>query len=324
MTKTKTKKQPTRLSHWLALGIFSQLLYLPTSIFTKLLTNDLDPSVIVVARYSMASLVFLPLIIYGVYKHRKAVARNLKLIVFASLMVSMVPLLHAMTLSMADVSFVMILHMLSPIVFTILSIMIIKDRISRHALIGLLFAILGGAVVLVLPTVLGSGKVITFGWLPVILAAIVMVITQLWTVCNRKINESGVPLPVIAGLGLMAHCVVGLVVTLANGGFEALDTLRDLPQGDWMLLVYLAMIGSVVGSLLPIKIYEKIGTAAQTTLDYLYYVFVIIIPVVALGETLSLEMIIGAVLIMIGIIFTQVHHSHKGHGAHHRHAVAHK
>jgi drug/metabolite transporter (DMT)-like permease len=214
---------------------------------------------------------------------------------------------------MAEVSFVAILHMFGPIIFTVLSVSIIKDKISKQAKLGLLFAALGGVVILVLPLLLGSGKVVTFGWLPVILSAVAVITTQLDVVFCRKINEGGVPLPVIAGLGLIGIFIVGLAVALLNGGFEALNILDNLPLGDWWLLIYIAIIGSVLGSLLPVKVYEKIGTASQAAIDYLYYVLMIILPVLVFGEVLSWEMVVGAILVMAGIVLTRVHHRHHPH-----------
>jgi drug/metabolite transporter (DMT)-like permease len=86
---------------------------------------------------------------------------------------------------------------------------------------------------------------------------------------------------------------------------------------DWLLMIYLAIGFCVLLRPLSVKAYEKTGTSTSVAINYLGQVLAVVFPVVMIGEQLTPEMVMGAVLIVIGIILTRRHHTkmnpHRGH-----------
>ena len=318
--KIQKNSKKTPIGHWLAIGLFANLLFLPSGIFIKLITNEVDPAVFTAVRYSVAFLALLPFVISGIKKHRKLFLKKLPVILVISVVSAITPVLNATALSIANVSFVAVLELFAPIVFAIIAFIIIKEKVSRNSVIGILFAALGGMAIFVLPTLIGSGGVITFGWLPVILCAIVVVMNSIWQVYLRKIHEEGLPLLVLTGISFMFASLASIGVMLSSSVSEAFFGLGELSIDGWLMILYLAIVASGFARFLTVRSHEKLGTATQTTIIYLHYAASIILPIIILGETMSFEMIIGTILILVGIIFTRMHYrKHHFHhiGGHH-------
>lgn len=303
---------------WVLLGVLINVLYLPSLVFMKLIVDDIGPSLMPALRYGLAALVFLPFVVRGVYKHRMVVKKHLLSILLVCSLGAIAPLCYSVALSMCDASFVAVLDMFSPIVFAIISIAVLRDKVTGNALIGLLFAILGGIIIFVLPLFVGTGSVITFGWLPVVLITISIAMPQLSTVFYRKWNEAGLPIMLVVGLGCIAAAIAAIIFTIVSSGPEVFAGIGEIKFEVWLMLLYLGVVSSVILRVSDINVYKRIGTATQATLAYLYYVLAVFLPIVLLGEQLSWEMFVGAVFVLIGIIFTRIHKNGHHHAkAHH-------
>lgn len=290
---------------WVLLGVLANIIYLPTGIFTKIIVTDVEPSIYPVLRYGLAAIVLLPIVIYWTYKYRAVIKNNIKEIILICVLYGVSLSCYSMAISMCDLSFVAVLDMFSPIVFTIMSVLLIKDKISRNALIGLLFAILGGVMIFVLPLLIGTGSIIAFGWVPVILLTVSTIIPQLMTIFQRKWSEQGLPLLLVIGFGNISAVIVAIIFTLFSSGAEAFNSLSGLNMEGWMMVFYVGIMASVIARFTDVGVYKRVGTATQATLAYLYYCLAVILPIIILGERLSWEVTIGAGLVLIGIVFTR-------------------
>jgi len=291
---------------WLALALFANMLFLPSGIFLKLLTDDITPTLLPIIRYGVLSLILLPMVVQGVKKHRRVLKKNWVIIALVSVVSAVDPIFNAIAMSMSGPSFLAVLEMFSPIVFTILSVMIIKDKITKNSLIGLLFAILGGAIIFVLPMLIGSGSVVVYGWTPVILFAVVVAVAPLWPVYLRKQHENGLPVVLVAGIGFLFATLIALVFAIASFGIETLAEIGDLTPAHWFMLIYLGVVVSLCAQTLRVKAYEHIGTITHAALSYLHYALMVLVPMLVLGERLSWEMFIGAGFILVGVVFSRM------------------
>jgi drug/metabolite transporter (DMT)-like permease len=101
---------------------------------------------------------------------------------------------------------------------------------------------------------------------------------------------------------------------VGSGGF---DDMAKMNWTDWGLILYLSVGFCVILRWLSILAYEKVGTSTSVALNYLGQVGSVIFPVLVIGETVSWEMAVGAIFIIVGIILTRQHHSkYQAHRSH--------
>ena len=85
--------------------------------------------------------------------------------------------------------------------------------------------------------------------------------------------------------------------------------------------VYSGVAVLLIARSLNVVTYEHIGSAVVGALDYLEKLLAILIPVVILHETLSVEMVLGGALILCGVYMAE-HHKVNTHKQHHFMKVA--
>jgi len=305
MKKNKKQKPTKRKLNWVIISILILFVCVPTGIFTKLISTEIDPYLLCVLRYGLATLILLPAIINAFKNHRKIMMKSLPVVILISLFASLSNPLHVGAIASSSVSFVYILNLFDPILFAIISLFIVRDRITKPAVIGLLFAILGASVILALPLLTGEGAVYTNGWLPALMVFGSIITGGIWVAKMRKLDESGVPLSAMVGFGFLFTTFTSIGIAINNGGTAVFSQVSNLSGTGWLMLIYLAVVVSVVVRIVRSKAYNNIGTATYASTDYIYYIMAIAAPLVILGETISWEMIVGASLVIIGIIFTR-------------------
>jgi drug/metabolite transporter (DMT)-like permease len=194
--------------------------------------------------------------------------------------------------------------------------MITHDRINRRSLVGLLSAIAGGIVVVVLPLLLGSDFG-NFGWLPIAMMAVFIIIDAIFPVYLRKFNEKGVPVFTLLFFSFtIASIVSALLAVIFHGPDTFTRTLAIATPWHWALMLFLGLFVSVIHRAFSTKAYENIGTASVAVISYLYYFLAVFLPVVLLHEIVSWEMLLGVALIILGIFLTS-HKQHRHFPLHH-------
>jgi drug/metabolite transporter (DMT)-like permease len=301
------KNKQSNSAGWISLAVLMLLLTLPNGIFVKLIGAEIDYYLIGFVRWAMAGIVLIPFIVDAFVKHRRLMLKNLPVILVAFLLISLGGPLQNAAIVMSSVSFTEIISLFVPIVFAIVSIFATKDRLSRHAVAGLLLAILGGVVITVIPTLTGSGAVIDFGWLPLIFVSVHVVCSAVVPVFLRKQNEKGIPLTALVGISFLLTSLVSGGFVVFDSGFETFGQIANISPLGWLMMAYTAIVVSVVVRPVRVKVYEHIGTMSEASLSYLYHLLAIMLPLALLGEWLSWELIVGGVLIIFGIIMTRMH-----------------
>ncbi|MEM8866836.1 MAG: DMT family transporter [Verrucomicrobiota bacterium] len=74
----------------------------------------------------------------------------------------------------------------------------------------------------------------------------------------------------------------------------------NLPQTDWIGLLYLALFGTLVAHTLWVHAVSELPTTASSLIKYLYIPLTAIISYFVLGESLNAQQLVGAVIIVCG------------------------
>ena len=183
----------------------------------------------------------------------------------------------------------------------IISTLVTRDRFSRNKVMGFLFAVLGGLVMVLLPN-LNNNTNMNFGIVPVILMLIHVVCANIVSVIFRKENERGTPILAVFAPIHFVWAIVGATTASISGD---IGQIHDLTINNLLFLTYLGIIISVAYNAIFTKYYERAGTTSAATIEYLKKSLTILTPMIILGEMLSWEIALGAAFIVTGVIFTR-------------------
>jgi drug/metabolite transporter (DMT)-like permease len=301
---------------WLFVLIFTTILAAPAGILNKLLSTELDPLVITTVRYGLVAAILLPFLFKNLKQYKTALAKKLKIILLSGAFFALGAPAYVTAVSMVNVSFIAILDMLTPILFVIISTLVTKDKLTRNAFIGILFAILGGSIILVLPMFFDISSMTGIALLPLLLIILYMLTDATFPVMLRKLNTGGLPLMPMLAIFFSETFVISAILALTVHGPQSFTALTNLPIWGWVALLFMSVGLSVAFRWLNTKSYEHLGTATTASVNYLYYALAIGLPLVLLGEEMPFEVVIGGVFIVIGIIFVRRHphpHLHRPH-----------
>jgi drug/metabolite transporter (DMT)-like permease len=316
MSRTRTRARAPQTvrpaaPHWSLIFLFAVFMTAPNTMLIRVLADSLDGATIAAVRYTVTALILLPFFIHYLRRRHSTITRRrlLKLFLLVTPMAFGASLL-SLAISYSNASYIAVLIMLTPIVFTILSTLLTHDRITRRALAGLMLAILGGITVIVLPILLNQ-PLGFFGAVPLILIAFYILIDASFPIFLRREHESGLPMPVILFASFATCAVVSNAVAIGVHGLETYAAVPTLGWQAWAIILYLALAASIIGRILQTKAYEHIGTLSVAAFNYLGHILSVALPIFILGEHVSWQLVVGAILIVGGLILTHQHHAAK-------------
>jgi len=284
---------------WLGILLVTTFIASFEGTLIRVASGDLSVSMMYALRYVIAAIFALPFAIVALKKRQTSIKRMLFLmLITAPFFIE--PLTWQYTVATTNASFAAILSLTVPVIFMIVSTLATRDRISRNKIIGFLFAVLGGLVMVLLPN-LSNDTAMNFGAVPVILMFIHGIASSIIAIIFRKENERGTPIVAVLAPVYLVWAIIGIAVVLLSGD---LDQVKNLTTNNWLVGIYLGAIASILMNAIFTKYYERIGTTAAATMQYFKKFLTIVIPIIVLGEMISWEIALGAVFIIIGVIIT--------------------
>lgn len=267
-----------------------------------------DPFYLNFCRFALVAVLCFPFVIRGYKKLTARRARNNVLL--ASIFLTISITLYTFALLYSQASYVTIISLATPIVFILLSAKFFGERMNRRIATGVTLAMIGAMALVVLPIALSQNGT-AFYPLATVLALVNCVFATLALIYMRRSNESGVPMPAMVGSSALFVAVVSYGLFLLFG-----DTAKT-PNGPdfWLAVLYAGVVVGLIGRILNVKSYERVGASTMSALVYLEMFVAILIPVFVLNEQLSPTMVIGGILILIGVYVVE-HHKHP-HVKHH-------
>lgn len=273
--------------------------------------GEIDSMMLLLLKTGMIALVTAPLLIQFGLRHRETIRkqwRNLAIMASAS---TASAILFFTAVERSSASYASIVSLFAPIMLVVLSAKIIKDRIGRRARAGITLAALGGLVAIALPAALNHSVELSMYPVAAILLLINCVTHPLGTIYFRRANEGGVPLSVCVGVfAVVTAAVASLILALSYDVSQVAGKIANLSTGGWLAVAYTALIVSFLSRNLAVKSFEHVGAAVSGGFSYLQTLMSIALPLIILGERLSIEMTAGAFLVLLGVYIAQSH-THK-------------
>jgi drug/metabolite transporter (DMT)-like permease len=307
------KNQKSKLNKWLWLGVASELLSAPNTPIMKISLQGMNVPYFTLLRYVIICIICLPAII-EVFSLKKLTKKSMKYLLFSSICLASSALSFNYALTMTNASYASILSLGGPIFFIPLSVRMEGDKINRRALLGLALAAAGAFAIIGLPIALAQNASFDFNPLASLLLVINLISWSLFIIFYRKANEEGLKLNSIMGINAIFNVVVFgilfLFTSYAEKGFVDLSLTNQQIFG----VVFSALAVTYVSKKWRVLVYEKTGPVIASALDYFGLLSSILISIIFLNEKLSIFVVLGGIMIILGVYVAEHHKSE-----HHKH-----
>ena len=257
--------------------------------FIKIATPELGPIALVNIRLAVAGLIFIPFLLQQKYlKHFRS---NLKNILVLSVINTALPFsLFAYASLESSSNMLSILNGTTAIMAVVISTIWLKIRLNFFQIMGVFIGLFGIVVLANPDNVYISMKATIFCLSAAFCYALSANYIQKFAYKTNTI--------VLIGWSLVIATVLLLPITFFN-------LPSQLPSNNVIFsILWLGVISTGVAFLGYVRLIEKVGAVKTATVAYFIPVFGVIWGYVFLGEPITLQILIGMILILIGIVFT--------------------
>ena len=262
-------------------------------LFLRVSAPILGPAFLIEMRVLSALLVLLPICIF-MGKHREALA-NWKLIFLVSLTNMSIPFCLLAYASMSiGAGVTSVLNSTVPFFAAIIAFVFWSQRMTLTSILGLILGF-SGVVVLVLgpsseSSLASDGKAIRAG----IAAAMFY---------GTAVNITANKLQGISGLSITVGSLFCASLCLAP--FAVYSVPEEMPsQSIWLSVIALGVLCTGVAYLMFYRLIAKVGPHRAITSTFMIPLFSIVWGAIFLGETITIYMIAGCVLVLFGVAMT--------------------
>ncbi len=304
---------------WFLVALVAALIAAPNSMFIKVALDQVGPAWFNILRLGLVSLVMLPAIILA---RKKFTPENIRYSLIAGSSFGLAVVCYVKAIEMTQASYVSVIALSVPIIFMVYSAYFTKERISKRAVFGISVAALGAFLIVAIPFISTQGITSSFAPIATILVLINCAAYPLSTIFTRKANEAGLPLGATLGVSFVITVLIAALIAALTS--EPLPSMESILRLDVMFaLIFSGVIALLLTRAMSVAAFERIGSAAIGGLSYFESFLAIILPLLILGEHMTLEMIIGGTMILLGVIVVETHFQPKAHRYHH-HAFRHR
>ena len=272
--------------------IFLSAIWGSSFLFLRLTSPVFGPIFLIEMRVLSGLAVLLPLVLF--LGKLAEFQKHWKMIAIVSLMNMAIPFcFFAFSAVYIGAGLLSIINATVPIFSACVAYVVYKERLSRSSLLGLLIGFLGVVVLMFNPgESLGSS-----GWLAILSALLACLLYG--TAINLTVNN----LQGVSGLTITAG---GLFVSsLVLLPFSLWARPEVLPVGNiWWSVFALGIVCTGFGFVMFYRLIDRIGAGRAIMTTYLIPVFSILWGNIFLGESVTLIMVVGCILVLLGVGLT--------------------
>ena len=257
--------------------------------FIKIATPELGAIALVNIRLAVAGLIFIPFLLQQKYlKHFRS---NLKNILVLSVINTALPFsLFAYASLESSSNMLSILNGTTAIMAVVISTIWLKIRLNLFQIMGVFIGLFGIVVLANPDNVYISMKATIFCLSAAFCYALSANYIQKFAYKTNTI--------VLIGWSLVIASVLLMPITFFN-------LPSQFPSNNVIFsILWLGVISTGVAFLGYVRLIEKVGAVKTATVAYFIPVFGVIWGYIFLGEPITLQILIGMILILIGIVFT--------------------
>lgn len=290
-----------KLNKWFWIGLASTVMLAPNATVIKIGLKNIDPAYFNFLRFSIVSFLMFPWVI----KDFKLVnRRNIKYALIVGFLLWIAITVFTQAIKMSSASYAALIILINPLFLILYSIKLNGEQVSKRAMTGISLAALGAFLIIFLPIAVAQNSELHFYPLATLLLMINCCTYPLSSIIWKKAHESGLSLYFILGFSSIVIAALSLInlVMFPPASFQ-------IHKSSLLAILFSSLFVAIVGRLISIKIYERLGSVFASALGYLETFLAILIPVIILGEKLSVAMVAGGALILLGIYIIEYHKS---------------
>jgi drug/metabolite transporter (DMT)-like permease len=299
------KRRNKNLTPWFILSLSGIFLAAPNATIIRLGLNHTTFPVFNLLRFIVITLVTLPSFLRDI---RKLTRKNASAALQGGIYMSIAVLSYTWAIAESQASYVAIITLLTPLVFIVYSARLTGEKISMRGVAGITLAAVGALVIVALPVALNQSGTFIFYPFATVLALVNCLAFPMAIIKFKQANEAGLP---YGSLMMISSAVIVLFHAVVLALFYA-DASFTLDYTALFTILYSALAVSLLSRVISIVAYEKLGSVVSSALAYLETLLAILLPIFILGEKLSVEMVVGGILILLGLYVVE-HHKSLGH-----------
>lgn len=288
---------PFDLTH--AALVLTALLWSSNFVIGRAVRDDVSPTALNFLRWAIALLILVPVTLRDLRAHRAILVRHWKLIALLGFTgIAAFQTLGYVALTKTTALNTILLLSLAPLVIVALSWLALGERVTRVQALGLLTSLVGAGVLILHgdPATLLDLQ-FNAGDLFMLLAVII------WAVYSVLLRGRPAEVPPLALH--TASVAAGTLWMLPAFGWQAMHG-SALPSGiaAWAAVGFIAVFSSALAHALWVRGVAKIGPSRAGVFIHLMPVFGATLAITFLGEQLAPFHLIGAALVMCGVVLT--------------------
>lgn len=296
-------KKQKNSSKWFIIGVVAALLAAPNAAIIKATVSDIDPFAFNALRSGLLLIILLPFVVRYIPKMTK---QNVKDSLISGVCIAAAITSFVWAIKLSQASYVTIASLISPIVFVLYSTKMTGEKISSRALAGITLAALGAFTIIALPLAFAHDASFTFYPLATAILSINILLFPLATIYTKKAHDGGLPLTGVIGVSTIVSFILTAAAALVIGG-GTIATM-DISAPHWLSIAYSVVAVSFIARFAAVASYEHVGSATTSAIAYFGTFVAIIISVLFLDEKISIGIVAGGVLILLGVYLTEKHH----------------
>ncbi|MEI8067659.1 MAG: DMT family transporter [Candidatus Shapirobacteria bacterium] len=262
--------------------------------FTKIALNELTTPLFIALRFVAAGLFIFPIFLYKKEKiNKNTLIKTLLVSVLAVVNVTF----FAMGIRKSIATVAQILYAAVPIIVALITSFFYKEKLSKTKITGIVLGFLGVSVIILVPflTHSVSGENTIWGNLLVLVAVIAY---SFYTVFSKDLQKSSSPIFITTTFVALTIIVQGLIAFATVPNIP--NIVSNLSMPVILSVLYVGILGTAGYFLLYQHTIKKASPIITSMVFYLQPIFTFFWSILLLGEKLSIEYIIGAIVAFVG------------------------
>lgn len=278
--------------------LLQQLIASGTHVIGKTLTENVQPSVALLFRAGLVSLAYVSIILIGRKRFKKPTKKEWGTIALLGLLnIPINQFLFLTSLKFTSPPNVALAYAMTPVFVLVIASFFLKEKNSLLKGLGVTLSIIGAVLIISSHDLDFSGD----GFKGDVLAFSASFSWALYTIIGKKPSER-LGAFVVTGLAM----AVGFLMYLPIFAFLPVELeIESITMTNWGQIAYLAFMTSGVAYALWYHALTKLEASKVSVFNNLQPVLTTVLSILFLGYALEQDFVVGAVMIIIGVVITQ-------------------
>ena len=260
-------------------------------VFIKIGVSVMPPQTFIFLRYFLALLVLLP-----IYFYKKEKLVNKKQFIIVAIFAYFNIFFAAIGIKLTSPIMSQMLYSCIPIITTILAYFILKNKITKKQIIGILIGFIGAFVIIILPA-FNKNAIPTGSLQGNLIVGLAVMSYATYTIISKKIQKNNSSLSVMTNIALFTFVLQLFIVPFE---YSKINIAAIISPNILFAIFYTGVIGTAIYHFLYLNLIKTAGPIIASLVLYVQPIFTIIWAIVLLGESLSLFLVIGSIFVFIG------------------------